>query len=72
MIAQKLYLTKEATSNSYHYITDPINPFSIQPMGIIEVDKSEIRVDEFGAYVTRFIEENKNTGNGINLAKGTN
>jgi len=57
MKAIKLYLTKQETSNSWNYITDPVHPFSVQQTGIVEVDRSEIRVDEFGAYVTRFIND---------------
>lgn len=71
MIAIKLYLTKEENNGLWNYLTDPINRFSPQPMGLVKVDRSEIRVDEFGAYVTRFI-DNFNNGNGINLARGNN
>lgn len=57
MKVQKFYLTKEENNNMWNYITDPLHPTSIQQMGLVEVDRSEIRVDEFGAYVTRFVEE---------------
>lgn len=56
MKAQKFYLTKQETGNMWNYLTDPINPTSVQETGLIEVDRSEIRVDDFGAYVTRFVD----------------
>ena len=57
MKAQKLYLTKQESEKMWNYITDPLHPTSVQPMGLIDnVERSEIRVDEFGAYITRFVE----------------
>lgn len=50
----KLYLTKRESLTYFNYITNPINPFSIQPMGLVEVDLDEIMVDSYGAYVERY------------------
>ena len=56
MTTQKFYLTKQENHKLWNYITDPVHPTSVQQMGLVEVeDKSEIRVDDYGAYVTRFV-----------------
>lgn len=57
MIAKKLYLTKQENDKLWNYIGDPLNPNTTLDAGLVTVeDKSEIRVDDFGAYVTKFIE----------------
>ena len=57
MKAQKFYLTKQERYSLWNYITDPLHPTSVQQMGLVAIeDKSEIRVDDFGCYVTRFVE----------------
>jgi hypothetical protein len=51
---KKLYLTKQTSSTDWYYIGDPLNPHTTMDTGIVKVeDKSEIRIDEFGAYVVR-------------------
>ena len=52
----KLYLTKQENQNTWHYLTKPRAPTSIQAMGVVEVDLDEIRVDEWGSYVYRTFE----------------
>ena len=56
---KRLYLTKENSKDSWYYITDPLNPTSVQETGVVTVDREEIRVDQFGAYVTRFYPPNQ-------------
>lgn len=54
MIYKKLYLTTQENNTLWNYVGDPINPNTTLDVGLIEVqDRSEIRVDEFGAYITR-------------------
>lgn len=54
---QRYYITKQVTNELWYYITNPLLPFSVQDTGMINVDREEIRVDQFGAYVTRFLSE---------------
>ena len=56
MKAQKFYLTKLERPKLWHYITDPTHPTSVQQMGLIEIqDIGEVGVDDFGAYITRWV-----------------
>ena len=57
MKEKRLYLTKQETDRLWNYVGDPINPNTTLDVGLIEVDREEIRVDQFGSYVTRFFEE---------------
>ncbi len=51
---KKFYLTKQQTDKLWNYVGDPINPHTTLDIGLVEVeDKSEIKVDNFGAYVIR-------------------
>jgi hypothetical protein len=52
---KKYYLTKQENSKLWNYVGDPLNPNRTLDAGLIEVDREEIRVDEFGAYVRRFV-----------------
>lgn len=53
---KKLYLTKQETKTQWNYIGDPLNPTTTLDTGLVTVeDKSEIKVDDFGAYITRNI-----------------
>jgi lysophospholipid acyltransferase (LPLAT)-like uncharacterized protein len=58
----KIYLTKRASRpNSWYYITDIAHPFSVQLISIgesVEVNNDEIRVDDFGMYIIRDIQNN--------------
>ena len=56
---KKLYLTKQETNTLWNYVGDPFHPNTTMDVGFVAViDKSEIRVDIFGAYVERkFIKE---------------
>lgn len=57
MIAKKFYLTKQERSDMWNYIGDPLHPNTTLDAGLVTVsDVSEIRVDDFGAYVTRLIQ----------------
>lgn len=57
MIAKKYYLTKQENPTTWNYVGDPLHPNTTMDTGLVTVtEKAEIRVDEFGAYVTRFIE----------------
>jgi hypothetical protein len=54
MKEKKLYLTKQASSNQWYYVGNPLEPFTTFDNGIVQVDdKSEIKVDDFGTYVIR-------------------
>lgn len=55
---RRLYLTKEVSSGHWHYLTDPLNPYGVQEMGIVRVNRADIRVDEFGAYI-EIIQDNQ-------------
>lgn len=55
MITKRYYLTTPARENLWHYVCDPAHPSTTLDVGLIEVDREEIRVDMFGAYVTRFL-----------------
>jgi len=56
MTVKKLYLTKQASNNQWYYVENPFESFTSFSNGIIQIDnKSEIRVDDYGAYVIRFI-----------------
>lgn len=58
MIAKHFYLTKEIGNGYWYYIGDPLNPHTTFDTGIVQVeDRTEIRVDNYGAYVVRFIEK---------------
>lgn len=59
---KKLYLTKQENGTQWNYIGDPLHPTSTLDVGIVTVlDKSEIRVDDYGAYVEReFVSEKNN------------
>jgi hypothetical protein len=51
---KRLYLTKQANNDLWHYIGEPLHPNTTLDTGLINVpDKSEIRIDGFGAYVER-------------------
>lgn len=57
---KKLYLTKQQNMKGlWNYIGDPLHPNTTLDVGLVEVsDRSEIRVDEYGAYVEReFVSE---------------
>lgn len=53
---KKYYLTSQETDKLWNYVGDPIHPNTTLDTGLVEVDKEEIRVDQFGAYVIRFLE----------------
>jgi hypothetical protein len=55
MKEKKYYLTKQETGKLWSYVGEPMNPRMTLDAGLIEVDREEIRVDEFGAFVRRFI-----------------
>lgn len=56
MLAKNFYLTKQETDKLWNYVGDPLNPHTTLDIGLVEVrDRSEIKVDNFGAYVVRFI-----------------
>lgn len=55
METKKYYLTKQENDKLWNYIGDPLHPNTTFDVGLIEVDREEIRVDLFGAYVTRFL-----------------
>ena len=51
---KRFYLTKQAHGNCWHYVGDPLHPYTTFDVGFIGVeDLSEIRVDLFGMYVLR-------------------
>ncbi len=52
---KRYYLTKQQTDKLWHSIGDPLNPHTTLDTGLIEVDREEIKVDQFGAYVIKFI-----------------
>jgi len=56
MNIKKYYLTKYETGNLWNYVGDPINPNTTFDVGLIEVNTEEIRVDQFGSYVTRYVQ----------------
>lgn len=56
MIAKKFYLTKEFKQGLWNYVGDPLHPNTTMDAGLIHADREEIRVDQFGMYVTRLIE----------------
>ncbi len=58
MIQKKFYITKQETEKLWNYVGDPLNANTTLDAGLIEIDREEIRVDNFGAYVTRFINPN--------------
>lgn len=55
MEQKKYYITTQQTDKLWNYVGDPLNPTTTFDTGLVEVDREEIRVDQFGAYVTRFI-----------------
>ncbi len=56
MKEKKYYLTKEeGVGKLWNYVGDPLNPNTTLDAGLIEVYREEIRVDQFGAYVLRFL-----------------
>ena len=52
-MGKKLYITKQANNNCWHYIGDPLNPTSTMDTGTVNITKEEIKVDDWGAYVVR-------------------
>lgn len=52
---KKLYLTSQIDDSTWHYIGDPLNPFTTLDTGIITCSRDEMRIDQFGAYVIRYI-----------------
>lgn len=52
---KKYYITKQETDTLWSYIGDPLHPNTTLDIGLVEVQREEIRVDQFGAYVTKFI-----------------
>ena len=50
---KRFYLTTQQTDKLWNYVGDPLNPNTTLDCGLIELDRSEIRVDDFGAYVER-------------------
>ncbi len=56
MKEKKYYLTKQETDKLWNFVGDPIHPNTTMDAGLIEVNREEIRVDQFGAYITKFIE----------------
>ena len=52
---KKYYLTKQETDTMWSYVGNPLEPNTTLDAGLVEVDREEIRVDQFGAYVTRII-----------------
>lgn len=53
---KKYYLTKQENETLWNYIGDPLNANTTFDTGIVTVEnKSEIRVDDFGAYVIRVV-----------------
>lgn len=55
MKEKKFYITKQETEKLWNYIGDPLNPNTTLDAGLIEVNREEIRVDQFGAYVSKFV-----------------
>ena len=55
MLEKKYYLTTQINEKDWNYIGDPINPNTTMDAGIVKVDRTEISVDMFGAYVTKLI-----------------
>jgi len=60
---KKIYLTKQrGDGKTWDYVGDPLNPTTTFDMGMVEVlDRTEIRVDEFGAYVEREFVDSQET-----------
>jgi hypothetical protein len=57
---KRLYITKETQDNYWHYVGDPLNPFTTLDVGLVKIeDKSEIKVDDYGAYVERELSTKK-------------
>ena len=55
-IEKKLYLTSAAQGKYWNYIGDPLHPNTTLDAGLVKVEnRSEICVDDYGAYVIRFI-----------------
>ena len=53
---KKLYLTKQVDNKMWYYVGDPLHPTSTLDIGAVSViEKNEIKVDKYGAYVTRLI-----------------
>lgn len=56
MTKKKLYLTTKENYNTWNYVGDPLNPHTTLDVGTVVVDdKREIEVDDFGAYVIRYL-----------------
>lgn len=56
MQTKHFYLTKLESGTLWNYLGDPLNPNTTLDVGLVDVpDTSEIKVDNFGAYVVRFI-----------------
>lgn len=55
MREKKYYITKQETGKLWSYVGDPLHSNTTFDAGLIEVDTEEIRVDQFGAYVIKFI-----------------
>ncbi len=51
---KRLYITAQATDKHWHYVGDPTSPNTTLDVGLVKIeDKSEIKVDDYGAYVER-------------------
>lgn len=50
---RRLYLTKEAGDDLWHWIGHPIRPTATFDVGLVRISRDEIKVDGFGAYVLR-------------------
>ena len=55
MKEKKYYITKQETKDLWHYVGDPLHPNTTFDAGLVHVDREDIRVDMFGAYVMKFI-----------------
>lgn len=55
METKRYYITKQETDKLWNYVGDPLHPYTTLDVGLVEVDREDIRVDQFGAYVTKFI-----------------
>ena len=56
MKEKKYYLTKQETDKLWNFVGDPIHPNTTMDAGLIQVNRDDIIVDKFGAYVIKFIE----------------
>ena len=58
MIREKrFYLTTQEMNGYWNYVGDPLHPYTTLDVGLIKVeDRSETRVDDYGAYVIRLVD----------------